>query len=405
MSRKEQSGLIKGVGPGGIPALHRDYEVRLKNEGLQDNKKIGVVGKGAGEMNISTLMDRYLEKNSQFLRPGTIDMTRTGLKHLIKFAGNVPAAELRPEHIRRWQCWFVDSGRSKATANSYVKMTRPAFNWAVKEGLLESSPFEDVRLFRVPQQKLTIYNDKEVVAMLEACPDTKWKALIMLARTSGLRRGECLNLTVSDIDFNTMLVCVNTKKATLHTWAWQPKDYEVRTLPLADTAAQLLADRINELPTGQPYPFLTEKRYKTLLQKHLEGTLLYRQQQTPSEHFSVPFNKIRKRAGVQVGTFHDLRRTWVTMLLRAGMPVHEVKELAGHSDIKTTMTFYAGSCPDTLDRARRAINENFANTMIPHISHHGPVKTAEQIYCHVLPADLIGVTDVLVDENNESDQD
>ena len=309
-------------------------------------------------MYIKRLLERYLEENRQFLRPGTIDMTGTGFRHLNKFAGNVPAAELRPEHIRRWQCWFVDSGRSKATANSYVKMTRPVFNWAVKEGLLTDSPFKDVRLFKIAQQRVRVYSDEEVFAMLEVA-DLKWKALIMLARTSGLRRGECLNLTISDIDFSQKLVFVSSKKSTLYTWPWTMKDNEVRTLPLADAAAQLLADRIEELPEGQPYPLITEKRYKNLLRLHLDGKLTYRQRQTPSEHFSVPFNRIRKRAGIKTGTFHNLRCTWVTFLLRAGLPVHEVKSLAGHSDIKTTMNFYAGSCPDTLERARRAVNANF----------------------------------------------
>jgi integrase len=39
--------------------------------------------------------------------------------------------------------------------------------------------------------------------------------------------------------------------------------------------------------------------------------------------------------------FHDLRHTAVSLLLALGVPPHVVQEIAGHSDIKVTMTVYA----------------------------------------------------------------
>ena len=39
-------------------------------------------------------------------------------------------------------------------------------------------------------------------------------------------------------------------------------------------------------------------------------------------------------------TIHDLRRTFITRLIRAGVPLPTVQKLAGHADIKTTLTHY-----------------------------------------------------------------
>lgn len=50
---------------------------------------------------------------------------------------------------------------------------------------------------------------------------------------------------------------------------------------------------------------------------------------------------LRERVGLGDLRFHDLRHTAVSMLLALGVPPHIVREIAGHSDIKVTMTVYA----------------------------------------------------------------
>jgi len=52
------------------------------------------------------------------------------------------------------------------------------------------------------------------------------------------------------------------------------------------------------------------------------------------------------------GTFHDLRRTCITRWTQGSLSPQEVKMLAGHASIETTMSYYAAIRPDVLDRAR-----------------------------------------------------
>ncbi len=49
-------------------------------------------------------------------------------------------------------------------------------------------------------------------------------------------------------------------------------------------------------------------------------------------------------------TFHDLRRTYGSLLLNAGAPVHVVQELLGHADVRTTRRAYAHLTAETLKR-------------------------------------------------------
>jgi integrase len=75
---------------------------------------------------------------------------------------------------------------------------------------------------------------------------------------------------------------------------------------------------------------------------------------SPLSKFCHHFNKIRQRAGIEVGTFHDLRRTCLSNWVTQRLSLHEVKELAGHASIETTDRFYLAVRKDVVDRARAA---------------------------------------------------
>ena len=52
------------------------------------------------------------------------------------------------------------------------------------------------------------------------------------------------------------------------------------------------------------------------------------------------WQRLRVKAGCPDLCLHDLRRTYITRLIRAGVPLPTVQKLAGHSDIKTTLKYY-----------------------------------------------------------------
>ena len=52
------------------------------------------------------------------------------------------------------------------------------------------------------------------------------------------------------------------------------------------------------------------------------------------------WGRVVTEAVVQDITIHDLRRTYITRLIRAEVPLPTVQELAGHADIKTTLKYY-----------------------------------------------------------------
>ena len=66
-----------------------------------------------------------------------------------------------------------------------------------------------------------------------------WELLIVSALSTAMRRGELLNTTWADIDFEKLTISVSPKGDTKHTWEWRIKDSERRTLPLTTEVAEL----------------------------------------------------------------------------------------------------------------------------------------------------------------------
>jgi len=81
-------------------------------------------------------------------------------------------------------------------------------------------------------------------------------------------------------------------------------------------------------------------------------------------NFKRSFDKILLKAGVKKGTFHDIRRTAISMWFVNGMSEYEVMRLAGHSDFATTHKFYLTVADGLVDGARVAVAKGLRQIMV-----------------------------------------
>jgi integrase len=180
--------------------------------------------------------------------------------------------------------------------------------------------------------------------------------LLLMALCTGMRRGELLNCTWSDIDLAAQTLTVSPKDDTKETWAWLIKDCDRRTLPLTEEGVQMLADHQGRQPEKHPYVFVLPAPYAHI-QDQLRAKAKWRYSDSRQKlipKFNEAFAKILERAGIECGTFHDLRRTAISNWLAKGLSEFEVMKLAGHSNFSTTHRFYLRVRDDMIDRARKA---------------------------------------------------
>ena len=81
-------------------------------------------------------------------------------------------------------------------------------------------------------------------------------------------------------------------------------------------------------------------------------------------NFKRRFDKILRKAGVKTGTFHNIRRTAISMWFANGMSEYDVMTLAGHSSFATTHQFYLAVADDLIHRARVATAKGLCQKLV-----------------------------------------
>ncbi len=71
----------------------------------------------------------------------------------------------------------------------------------------------------------------------------------------------------------------------------------------------------------------------------------------PPDYVTSTFGRVTMRSEVPRITFHSLRHTHATLLLREAVPVHVVAKRLGHKDASVTLNVYADAIPDDDSRA------------------------------------------------------
>jgi integrase len=227
--------------------------------------------------------------------------------------------------------------------NKILRECKRIFREAIACSLIRENPFHEMRQEKIAQRPWQFISPTAFRSLIEASPSLRWQGLITLGYCCGLRLGEVLNLTWSDVDFERSQVRVVRKDASECRVAWTPKDKDMRIVPLPNLGVAVLVDLQLVATDGQEYVFVNGKGpAKGGRMKRLN---MWRD-----------FQAIRKKAGLPKCSFHDLRKSYCTNL--AGVvPLHVVQELAGHADIRTTRKHYVKVRDEQIDLARRALEE------------------------------------------------
>lgn len=240
----------------------------------------------------------------------TYDFYIRKTKEMIKYF-NKPMEEVSMEELRTYLNEYLGKERkvSDKTINHYNSVIRFLYEVTLDK-IINKKQIPMRKLKKVVYKVLT----KEELSTFFSCVDDyKFKTVFMLIYGSGLRIGEAVNLRVEDIDSKKMRIFVREGKGNKERYTILPKvslemlrEYWKRRKDVKSD--MLFLNRNNEPIT--PYVIRTH------------------------------FRKYRRKAklGEKI-TVHTLRHCYATNLIENGATLLQVKELMGHSNIRSTMEY------------------------------------------------------------------
>lgn len=174
--------------------------------------------------------------------------------------------------------------------------------------------YKQIPMYRKKRQLPKILSDEELNVFFNACDNYMHKTIFMLIYGSGLRISEATYLRVEDIDSKNMRLFVRNGKGSKERYTVLPK-----------ASLEML-----------------RKYYQMYKPKHPEGYLFLNREGNPlkAERLRVYFRRYRRKAKIsEEFIVHSLRHSFATKLVEEGVPLVQVKELLGHSCIRSTMTY------------------------------------------------------------------
>jgi site-specific recombinase XerD len=208
------------------------------------------------------------------------------------------------------------------TVNIELRTLRAFFNTAVRWKLLESNPFK-IQLVKVPENKPIFITKEEFQKLLNVIEEHWLKEIIIFAVSTGLRRGELVNLKWNSIDLNRKLLYIES------TPTFRTKSGRMRIIPLNDTALYILKTKQGRDASG--YVFT------------MNGKQIFADWIT---HLFKRYVRLANLSNESIH-FHSLRHSFASWLAQDGTSVYVIKDLLGHSDVKTTQ-IYSHLQPESL---------------------------------------------------------
>jgi integrase len=316
---------------------------------LEELKRQSAAGALPVRGTVGEFLAGWLEASRQRIRPATWRQYESIVRVYLRPAvGGVQLSKLTPSHVERMTAALIAAGKSPRTAALARVVLRRALGDAQRDGLVPRNVAALARAPHVPIRALTAGRDylaaEDLRRLVSGARLHPQGALFILAATSGLRLGELLGLSWSDVDLDGGTLTVRRSWARAwNGWALaEPKTARSRrTIHLAATAVDALRRHADLAGKPEPAaPVFSDERGNRLR----------------PEDVNHAFHRLLEASGLPSVPFHALRHSAATAMLAGGVPLKVVSEALGHSTITITADRYSGVVPAQRRDAAAAID-------------------------------------------------
>ena len=251
--------------------------------------------------------------------------------------------ELTSHDLERFKQKRVDEGVGAEIIKYGLLLIQGTWKFATKLGY-QVSPLEfpSVKIPKVPLRYLT--NEEENRLLIELAPNREGSGLKPMAE----RSDELKRMMQDAYDLVIVLLDTGARYSEIANIEWQRIDLTERTIHLWRSKVQ-----------NETVLYMTDGVFEVLSCRAAKKTSPYVFNNRDGEARGYCTQSIRKailRAGLQNCRVHTLRHTLASRLIQNGMSVYEIREILGHSDLKTTMRYAHLEQKLVTTKARDVIN-------------------------------------------------
>jgi len=286
----------------------QQYLIRFESQQL--NNGIGV--KEFKKISLNDYQKEFLELTEKEKSPRTVQREKQIIEAFIGYFGDVCLSDISIIELEEYRLHRLKSNRlTEETINLEFRHLKAMFNRAKKYGYIRENPFNSIKPMRVTEPDLPRFFELEEIAEVrEAFKGDSFEDLVNFYLLTGARLREPLSLTWENVDFRR-------------------KQLRIRSAHTKNKKHRMIS-------------FQDDKQLEELLLRlpRREDNLLFGpandQKQWGYLWVSKRISKILNKIGFSWASCHTFRHTYISHLVMQGVPLSTVKEIVGHSDIKTT---------------------------------------------------------------------
>jgi integrase len=269
----------------------------------------------------------------QTVRPRTLELYRWALnQHLIPYFGRRRVDQIQADDIAAFIAQMQRKGLKGWTIKSALRPLSIILRQAVRKGQIPANPITLLERGERPstqdQRPHRILSLEEMNKLIAAADQERYRCLLHLLLTTGLRIGEALGLTLADLDPEHNLIRVDYQlgRDGTRTPLKTPESRRAIDIPapLIRDLLTLITERGDRF---NPHAFVFASDTGTGLERKVARAALQR---------------ASNNAGITAPhpTLHDLRHSHASMLIARGYSLTQIQQRLGHRKPDTTLKIY-----------------------------------------------------------------
>lgn len=338
-----------------------------------------------GPLTVARAMEAYLDAMDSQGKKSAADARKRVALHIVPALGELAVEELTRIRLEKWRDALAASPKAtrrssrpapqnprkpelhkkakaappkspdekrarKSTANRILATLKAGLTYAVDRGLVicPDTAWTKTKPYRGTEEpRQTYLTPEEQQRLLNAIKDEDFKRLVSGALATGCRYGELCRMTVADFDSNGGTVLVA-----------EAKSGKPRRVPLVGWGRSFFEsltagrNRRESLFTREAFPDM--RRVDPESGAAIEKV---RRAWKPSEQKRL-MEVACVAAGLPSMGFHQLRHSYASALVAAGMPLAFVAKLTGHADTRMLERHYAHLAPSDVKKALETFAPN-----------------------------------------------